>query len=176
DSVSWKDTQTFLKKLNALAAEKKSKVTYRLPTETEWEYACRGGPRSSTKPFHFKSPSGSLGAGQANFAARFPSCNGKQGESLERTNTVGKNGKANALGLFDMHGNVEEWCSDLPPLLPKSPAKDPPGPLGGSYRVVRGGSWGSSGEHCRAARRSYWFTPSHRINTLGFRVAGVPHE
>jgi formylglycine-generating enzyme required for sulfatase activity len=177
ESVSWKDTQDFLEKLNALAAEKKFKVKYRLPTEAEWEYACRGGPRSSSKPFHLKSPSDSLGSGQANFDARSPYGDGKKGEQVRRTNTVGKNGEPNALGLYDMHGNVWEWCSDwyAGDYYGKSPPTDPSGPSSGSYRVIRGGSWGYYGKYCRAAYRSGNRVSIRRVN-LGFRVAAVPPE
>jgi sulfatase modifying factor 1 len=177
EAVSWKDTQDFLKKLNALAAERKFKVEYRLPSEAEWEYACRGGPRSSSKPFHFKSPSASLGAGQANFDASVPYGGGKKGEESERTNTAGKNGEANALGLYDMHGNVHEWCSDWysADYYGKSPLKDPTGPSEGSNRVIRGGGWDHDGRNCRSANRRRG-TPGFRFNDVGFRAAAVPAE
>jgi formylglycine-generating enzyme required for sulfatase activity len=174
ETVSWRDVHAFLEKLNARAAERQHKVKYRLPTEAEWEYACRGGPRSSTKPFHFKSPSTALGAGQANFDAREPYGEGKKGEEAKRTNTVGKNGEPNALGLYDMHGNVWELCSDwyAADSYVVGPKSDPKGPSDGSYRVIRGGAWDYCGQHCRAARR-YRSTPPHRSNSVGFRVAAV---
>jgi formylglycine-generating enzyme required for sulfatase activity len=176
DRVSWEDAEAFLNKLNALAAERKFRVKYRLPTEAEWEYACRGGPRSSSKPFHFKSSSDSLGAGQANFSARSPYGDGKKGEESKRTNTVGKNGEPNALGLHDMHGNVWEWCADWfgKDYYGNSPAQDPLGPSNGSNRVFRGGGWVGNGQGCRAANRMH--APSRRYDYLGFRVAAVPRE
>src|ERR1700722_18854224 len=93
ENVSWGEAVEFCKKLSALEEKKGHKRVCRLPSEAEWEYACRGGPASSSKPFHFKSPSDSLGAGQANFDARFPYGSGKKGEEPKRTNTVGKTGE-----------------------------------------------------------------------------------
>jgi formylglycine-generating enzyme required for sulfatase activity len=181
ENVSWQDAQEFLEKLNALVAERKFGVTYRLPTEAQWEYACRGGHlfKDRTKaqlPFHFKSPSASLGTGQANFASdHYPYGGGKAGPYLKRPNTVGKNGEPNVLGLYDMHGNAEEWCHDWyeTGYYAKSPRLNPAGPDRGSSRVLRGGHWSCRGEGCRAACRScYW--PSQTLNMFGLRVAGVP--
>jgi formylglycine-generating enzyme required for sulfatase activity/serine/threonine protein kinase len=165
---------------------------YRLPTEAQWEYACRAG---TTTPFHF---------GPANHGAECD-CNGKgpygteeQGPALGRTVPVGSY-RPNAFGLYDMHGNVSEWCSDAydeayykhspesdpagPSRTPKVirrqsktkalPASDPAGPSGGSYRVSRGGSWLYAAGQCRSALR-FWFSPESRYWDLGFRVARVP--
>jgi formylglycine-generating enzyme required for sulfatase activity len=182
ENVSWEDALEFLTKLNALAAERKFRVTYRLPTEAEWEYACRGGhlikdKKKAQLPFHFRAPCASLGFGQANFASECPYGGGKVGKSPGRTNTVGNNGEANDLGLYDMHGNACEWCSDWydPGYFANSPRKDPTGPLRGSYRVNRGGCWCSRGEYCRAADRSCG-EPSRRHYAVGFRVAAVPRQ
>jgi formylglycine-generating enzyme required for sulfatase activity len=183
ENVSWEDAQEFCKQLNALAAEKRRRVTYRLPTEAQWEYACRGGhlirenKQKAQLPFHFRTPSASLGFGQANFGADFPYGGGKAGKALDSINTVGRNGEANALGLYDLHGNAIEWCSDWydPKYYANSPRKDPTGPDRGSSRVLRGGWWRSRGEHCRAAdRQCYW--PSQRFFCFGFRVAAVPRR
>jgi formylglycine-generating enzyme required for sulfatase activity len=182
ENVSWEEVQEFLKKLNALAAEKKNKVRYRLPTEAEWEYACRGGHKIEQRgekaqlPFHLKSPSKSLGHGQANFYSGHPSGGGKAGPSLDRTCPVAQY-EPNVLGLYDMHGNVHEWCEDwyASDYYAKSPAKDPLGPDPGPDRVSRGGGWPHGGRHCRAAIRVK-VPASIRQRSLGFRVAAVPHE
>ena len=116
-------------------------------------------------------------SGVLNFDARYPFGGGNKGEESKRTNTVGKNGEANALGLLDMHGNVWEWCSDWysADYYGTSPKTDPPGPSDGSDRVYRGGSWRGSGRSCRAAYRGR-VSPSFRYGGLGFRVAAVPHK
>jgi formylglycine-generating enzyme required for sulfatase activity len=180
ENVSWQDAHEFLTRLNALAAERKFRGTYCLPTEAQWEYACRGGhkikdSKKAQFPFHFNSPSGALGFGQANFASECPYEGGKKGKSLRRTNTVGKNGEPNALGLHDMHGNVGEFCSDWydPRYYANSRRRDPTGPERGTHRVHRGGCWGSRGEYCRAADRSC-SEPSRRHHAVGIRVAAVP--
>jgi formylglycine-generating enzyme required for sulfatase activity len=182
DTVSWDDAQEFLEKLNALAAEKRRRVSYRLPTEAQWEYACRGGhlirenKQKAQLPFHFKAPSASLGAGQANFGADYP-YGGKAGVCLERTNAVGKNGEPNALGIYDVHGNAAEWCSDWYDrrYYANGPRTNPTGPGRGSFRVHRGGCWGDRGQHCRTADR-LCNAPSERGYAVGFRVAAVPRR
>jgi formylglycine-generating enzyme required for sulfatase activity len=160
DSVSWEDAVAFCKNLSELPAEKKAARRYRLPTEAEWEYACRGGARESTV-FHFGN---SLTARQANFARR-----------LGRTAAVGSSGKPNAFGLSDLHGNVAEWCADHydRDYYRTSPKKDPAGPALGERRVVRGGSWQSPLKECRCAARQ-GFDPSVRNVGFGFRVVCVP--
>jgi eukaryotic-like serine/threonine-protein kinase len=171
ESVSWEDAQDFLKGLTAQNEEARNGRQYRLPSEAQWEYACRGGHLiqdlrdKHTSPFHFDQPTSSLHSTQANF-------NG----NLQRPCKVGSY-KPNALGLFDMHGNVWEWCLDWydADYYENSPPADPPGPGSGSFRVVRGGCWNLNGRYCRAAYRD-WFTPSYRNFILGFRVAAVPHE
>ena len=156
ENVSWNDTQKFLRLLND--KEKKDGWMYRLPREVEWEYACRGGRLSdkSQSAFHFylDKPTNQLLAGQANF---------EDGKGLKRTCKVGSY-RPNSLGLYDMHGNVWQWCDDL--FDPKDKAKR-------DNRVSRGGSWMNNGGACRATHR-YATTPDGRGSTRGFRVARVP--
>jgi formylglycine-generating enzyme required for sulfatase activity len=162
EQVSWEDAGEFCKKLSELPEEKKAGRVYRLPTEAEWEYACRAGSKTA---YSFGASSKSLGD-YAWFG----------GNSGEQTHPVGEK-KANAWGLYDMHGNVFEWCSHWYDEYPKSAVSDPVGPAEGSFRVDRGGSWLSEAADCRSAFRGRDY-PSNRSNSLGFRVAlsssGIP--
>jgi formylglycine-generating enzyme required for sulfatase activity len=171
ERVSWKDAVEFCKRLSALPEEKKAGRVYHLPTEAEWEYACRGGPVSSRAPFHFKKPSASLSFGQANFWSEDPYGGGTKGLPLLRTCPVGSY-EPNRLGLYDMHGNVYEWCADAydKGYYAKSPQRDPQGPDAGpnASRVLRGGSWSSIGRYCRAAYRGR-YGPGDRYLGFGFR-------
>ena len=148
--------QEFIKKLNE--KEKGKGWTYRLPTEAEWEYACRGGATSEEEcsyHFYFGKPTNDLSSKEANFNPF-----GKaEGPYLDRTTKVGSYA-ANKVGLYDMHGNVFQWCEDL-------------WGKGASIRVYRGGGWISLAGNCRAAIRS-GIPPDDRSNHLGFRVARVP--
>ena len=144
---------------------------YRLPTEAEWEYACRGG---TTTRFHFGVASNGK---QANFKA-YISSGGYGGPEewaqLERTCTVGSY-PANRFGLFDMHGNVGEWCWDY---YDKDSANaelviNPKGPEEGNHRMIRGGSWLIADSSCRSASR-FWHTPDEAKDYSGFRVARTP--
>jgi uncharacterized protein (TIGR02996 family) len=173
ERVSWEEAQTFLERLSALPQEKEKGLSYRLPSEAQWEYACRGGASSSTA-FCFGN---SLASTQANFNGAYPYGDGEKGPYLGRTCAVGSY-RPNVFGLYDLHGNVWEWCSDWydAGYYGTSPPRDPPGPSSGSGRVFRGGGWyGDGGRVCRAAYR-YGVTPSVRSNVLGFRVAAVPRE
>jgi formylglycine-generating enzyme required for sulfatase activity len=152
ESVSWEDAVEFCKKLSDLAEEKKADRVYRLPTEAEWEYACRAGSKAA---YSFGANSKTL-----DYYAWFGENSGNQ------THPVGEK-KANAWGLYDMHGNVYEWCSDWFGEYPKGAVSDPSGPKGGTLRVYRGGGWHLEAARCRSASRSFGYLPDGR----GFRVA-----
>src|SRR5262249_35232513 len=160
ERVSWTDVQAFLKKLNE--QEKGKGYVYRLGTEAEWEYACRGGATTEAEcsyHFYLEKPTNDLSSKQANFHGDFPYGKGERGPNLGRPTKVGSYA-SNKLGLYDMHGNVWQWCEDL--FDPK-----------GSDRVLRGGSWSLIGSDCRAANRIR-YAPTFRYSSLGFRLARVP--
>ena len=144
-----------------------TKEEYRLPREAEWEYACRGGSQEYTA-FHYGD---ALSSTQANFDGNYPFGGAAKGSFLERTERVGSY-KPNGYGLYDMHGNVWEWCEDWYAKDTYQAGKrlDPVGPSEGSSRVVRGGSWSFYAGLCRSAYR-YGFTPDFRFYFLGFRLA-----
>jgi uncharacterized protein (TIGR02996 family) len=172
ETVSWEDAHVFLERLSALPEEVKSGRRYRLPTEAEWEYCCRSGASSSTA-FHFGD---SLTFTQANFNGQEPYGAAEKGPLPGRTCLVGSY-RPNALGLYDMHGNVWEWCLDWVDerYYGACPAQDPPGPSHGSYRVLRGGGWWYDGRYCRSAFRGL-NSPEHRHHDSGLRVVAVRRE
>ena len=162
--VSWQDAQTFVEKLNERPAERGR--TYRLPSEAEWEYACRGGAASSG-PFHFGA---SLSSALANFNGNYPYGSADKSSFLGRTSAVGAH-PPNAFGLYDVHGNVWELCQDWHGEFPtKGVTVDPVGPAEGTARAIRGGSWGTYGRYCRSATRGRC-TREQAYNFVGFRVA-----
>ena len=138
-----------------------------LPTEAEWEYSCRGGA-PAYQVFHFGN---SLSSKQANFDGNYPYGGASKGAYLKRTCQVGSYEK-NGFGLFDMHGNVWQWCSDWysADYYRKSPPRDPSGPSLGILRVIRGGSCNREAGRCRSASRGR-STPANRSSSKGFRVA-----
>ena len=164
DSVSWTDSQVFLAALN-----RKHPVPgfeWRLPTEAQWEYACRAGTET---PFYWGSV---LNGGRANCNGNYPYGTRRKGPFRRATAPVGSFAP-NPWGLYDMNGNVWEWCSDWYALYPDGPATDPTGPETGSVRVRRGGSWSYFARFCRAGARSY-YAPDFRYYYLGLRVVLVP--
>ena len=163
ETFSWEEAIEFCKRLSEMPEEKKAGHKYRLPTESEWEYACRAG---TTTPFHFGSE---LNGRQANCYGTAPYGTNTKGPNLKKTSPVGTY-PANACGLYDMHGNVYEWCSDWYGEYPSGSVTDPSGPATGSIRVYRGGSWRYDAVRCRSANRN-WLDPSFRCRYLGFRVA-----
>ena len=156
EQVSWHDVQKFIKKLNKTEGADR----YRLPTEAEWEYACRAG---TTTAYCFGDDAGRLGE-YAWYS----------GNSEERTHSVGQL-KPNAWGLHDMHGNVWEWCQDWSGDYPSDTVTDPRGPPTGSSRVLRGGGWIDDAGRCRAAPR-YRLSPDSRDYDLGLRLALSPGQ
>jgi uncharacterized protein (TIGR02996 family) len=143
--VSWKDAQEFC----AWLTETESGRVYRLPSEAEWEYACRAGAPEAY-PFHAGGPLHCLSSTQANFDANSSYGGAAEGPYLGRTTPVGSY-PPNGWGLYDLHGNVAEWCADWyrPAYYKGSPRQDPPGPPKGSFRVIWGGSWVNHGPLCR---------------------------
>jgi formylglycine-generating enzyme required for sulfatase activity len=135
---------------------------YRLPTEAEWEYACRAG---TTTPFN---TGNNITTGNANYDGNNPYNNNAKGEFRRKTTPVGSFAP-NPWGLYDMHGNVFEWCWDWYGSYPSWPQIDPRGAVSGSYRVLRGGSWDYIGSSLRSASRLY-FDPSGRVYAYGFRL------
>lgn len=134
----------------------------RLPTEAEWEYACRAG---TTTPFN---TGNNLTTAQANYNGNHPYDNNAEGEYVQKTMSVGSFAP-NAWGLYDMHGNVIEWCSDWYGDYSRSAQTNPKGPTSGSSRVARGGCWGNGAGDCRSASR-YYYNPGFRHNSVGFRL------
>ncbi|MBI4604137.1 MAG: SUMF1/EgtB/PvdO family nonheme iron enzyme [Planctomycetes bacterium] len=158
EQVSWEDAKEFCRKLS----EREGK-SYRLPTEAEWEYACRVG---TTTPFHTGS---TISTSQANYDGNDTYGSGQKGVSRHKTVDVGSF-PANPWGLHDMHGNVWEWCEDWYGEYPPGEVADPKGPSTGVSRVLRGGSWIDGPRFCRSASR-YGHVPGVRGSGLGFRVA-----
>ena len=147
--VSWDDCQDFIKKLN-----EKTNGDYRVPTEAEWEYACRAG---TTTAYSFGD---NITAKNANYNI---------GVKIVKPVAVGGY-KPNAFGLYDMHGNVWEWCEDWYAAYPKESVIDPKGPAKGKYRVLRGGSFFSNALDVRSSARSY-NELTYRDAVGGFRLA-----
>ncbi len=159
ENVSWDDSIGFIKKLN----ETVPGLELRLPTEAEWEYACRAG---TTGPFHFGD---NITTDQVNYDGDHPYAGAEKQKSLEKTVPV-KSFPCNAFGLYEMHGNVWEWCSDWFEAYEDGPVSDPVGPDKGEDRVLRGGGWFNNGGNVRSAFR-HWYEPEGRLSHSGLRLA-----
>jgi formylglycine-generating enzyme required for sulfatase activity len=164
ENVTWQEARAFV---TALTKKRDDAHVYRLPTEAQWEYACRAGHPSS-QPF-------GVGNG-SDFSSRLANFNGQyfygrpdRWRYLGSTCQVGMYAP-NVLGLYDMHGNVGEWCADHLAVYPAADATDPYGPDRGTQRVVRGGSWNYPAGRCRAAYRQ-GYPPGERYSNVGFRLA-----
>lgn len=158
DTVSWHEAMAFCQKLTErerLAGRLQLEYEYRLPTEAEWEYACRAGSAAAY-----------AGSGISDEMGWYDSNSGGKPQPVGQK-------RANAWGLCDMHGNVWEWCNDWEKEYPAEPAAEPRGPPTGSNRVIRGGSWFNPARNCRSATRNGNF-PSYRMGIVGFRVALAP--
>ena len=151
--VSWDEAQEFIKKLNGVTGR-----TFRLPTEAEWEYAARGGKKSNRYRY-----SGSYNIDEVAWY---------DGNSRGKTHPV-KEKKANELGLYDMSGNVYEWCNDMYGKYNRAAQTNPQGPDEDSSRVLRGGGWSSNAWRCRVSSRFY-YGPMYQNDLVGFRLVMCP--
>ena len=159
-NVDWNDAVAFCEWLSL-----KEGKSYQLPSEAQWEYACRAG---TTTPYHF----GSVNDGEkANINGDYPYGVETKGPNLKRTTPVGSYA-GNAFGLYDMHGNAYEWCqdrADFKAYAARTGVTIDPLITGTTGRIQRGGSWNDAGIYCRSANR-IWFIPRYRSSCLGFRV------
>jgi sulfatase modifying factor 1 len=168
ENVNWDECQEFIRRLN----QKEGTGKYRLPTEAEWEYACRA---NTTTPFN---TGDNLTTDQANYDGNYPYKDYLNGKYIGQTTPVGSY-PPNAWGLYDMHGNVCEWCSDwydekyYNECKEKGIVENPQGPEIGSRRVLRGGGRFSTARFCRSAYRSA-ASPGSRRSSVGFRLVFVP--
>lgn len=161
EQVSWEDAKEFCARL-----KQRTGHDYRLPSEAEWEYACRAG---TTTPFAFGE---TITPEIVNYDGNHPYSKAKKGKYRQETTPVGSLGVANAFGLYDMHGNVWEWVQDIWHDNYNGAPKDGSAWLSGgdsSFRGLRGGSWYGNGSLCRSADRNF-IAPASRINYYGFRV------
>ena len=150
ECVSWDDCQEFIRKLNSLTSQ-----NFRLPTEAEWEFACRGGNNSRGYKYS--------GSNYIDNVAWY------DGISGDKTHPVATK-LPNELGIYDMSGNVWEWCSDWYGKYSSGAQANPKGPYDGSYRVVRGGSWDDNAKGCRSSNRTC-NSPGYHADYLGLRLS-----
>ncbi len=159
EQVSWEEVMTFTTRLN----ERVAGLGLRLPTEAEWEYACRAGTQT---PFWFGA---NITTAHVNYNGNHPYAGGEKGEYRQETVEV-KALPCNGWGLYQMHGNVWEWCNDWYREYPAESVTDPQGPESGEGRVLRGGGWYDGGGDARSARRDS-LAPGYRSLDTGFRLA-----
>ena len=165
--VNWQDALNFCETLTQKeqsAGLIPTSVRYTLPTEAQWEYACRAGTQTA---FHTGK---TINSHQANFYGLRPYQGGKSGPYREMTTPVGSL-TPNAWGLFDMHGNLYEWCLDWYEEVPRAKT-DPQGPSSGDGRLIRGGAWDRQASSCRSAYR-YSRDPVRRAHNIGFRIIRI---
>lgn len=158
DNVSWNDCQTFISKLNEMTGK-----SFRLPTEAEWEFAARGGNLSEGFRYSGEDDIDLIGWYWGNIPSHY---SGTTGYGTQPVATK----LPNELGLYDMTGNVWEWCQDWYGSYSPDDQTDPTGPSWGSYRIFRGGSWSRSAESCRVSYRNFNY-PSSSDDSMGFRLA-----
>lgn len=161
EKVSWDDCQEFIRRLNQLTGKK-----FRLPTEAEWEFAARGGTKSAGYKYS--------GSNDINAVAWYTVNAYDKGISSPDYGThVVKTKKPNELGIYDMSGNVLEWCSDWSGDYTGATQTNPQGASSGSNRVIRGGSWFNNARFCRSSDRFY-YSPDNRSYDLGLRLVLLP--
>ena len=150
DNISWDDCQAFILKLNQMTGQQ-----FHLPTEAQWEYAAKGGHKHSTTIFSGADLSSTVGWCDLN--------------SEGKTHIVGTKAP-NTLGIYDMTGNIQEWCEDWYGIYEDTAQTNPSGATSGAFRILRGGSWGQDSRFCRVTYRSR-DTPNHRGAFYGMRLA-----
>ncbi|RJR54017.1 MAG: formylglycine-generating enzyme family protein [Desulfobacteraceae bacterium] len=163
--VSWFDCMEFVEKMNS-----RGEGTYRLPTEAEWEYACRAG---AAQPFHWGAEIDCSKAMYGNSSKKAGECVGKSKDAKADGPARVRSYSPNGWGLYDMHGNVWEWCQDWFSGYTLGWQVDPAGPETGSMKVRRGGSWLSEGHRLRCANRAYAH-PASRFASTGLRLVREP--
>jgi uncharacterized protein (TIGR02996 family) len=166
EMVTWENARSFCEQLSRREAEVLAGRVYTLPTEAQWEHACRAG---TLTPFFFGD---TVSSDRANFDGRHPYGQVRPGAYLGRTSAVGAY-PANSFGIYDTHGNVWEWCADYydERYYARGNRRDPTGPRSGNRVSARGGSWASHGSICRSATRDYWYGPNYCRDNIGFRLA-----
>ncbi|MEM1009044.1 MAG: formylglycine-generating enzyme family protein, partial [Myxococcota bacterium] len=166
ERVSWNEAQKFIQTLNKTLGQRQ--IELRLPNEAQWEYACRAGTQTA---FSFGD---NITPEQVNYNGNHPYADGEKGNYREETIPV-KSFSCNAWGLYQMHGNVWEWCDDWYGAYPTELQTNPTGATEGKYKVLRGGSWIDHAQYVRSACRIR-YGPAERVGYIGFRCALVQVE